>query len=191
MEDNKESFGKVFLREFISFLKYFAIAFIAAFIISRYIIINAVVPTGSMTNTIMEHDRLIGFRLSYVFSEPERGDIIIFKYPDNEKENFVKRVIGIPGDVIEISDGHVTVNGEVLDEPYIREPMETPTELTYIVPEDSYFVMVFVMGDNRNNSKDSRYWQTTHYVKKDQILAKAIFKYFNTQEKRIDFKILK
>ena len=163
MEDNKESFGKVFLREFISFLKYFAIAFIAAFIISRYIIINAVVPTGSMTNTIMEHDRLIGFRLSYVFSEPERGDII------------------------EISDGHVTVNGEVLDEPYIREPMETPTELTYIVPEDSYFVM----GDNRNNSKDSRYWQTTHYVKKDQILAKAIFKYFNTQEKRIDFKILK
>ena len=109
MEDNKESFGKVFLREFISFLKYFAIAFIAAFIISRYIIINAVVPTGSMTNTIMEHDRLIGFRLSYVFSEPERGDIIIFKYPDNEKENFVKRVIGIPGDVIEISDGHVTV----------------------------------------------------------------------------------
>ena len=187
MEDNKESFGKVFLREFISFLKYFAIAFIAAFIISRYIIINAVVPTGSMTNTIMEHDRLIGFRLSYVFSEPERGDIIIFKYPDNEKENFVKRVIGIPGDVIEISDGHVTVNGEVLDEPYIREPMETPTELTYIVPEDSYFVM----GDNRNNAKDSRYWQTTKKIKKDQILAKAIFKYFNTQEKRIDFKILK
>ena len=110
MEDNKESFGKVFLREFISFLKYFAIAFIAAFIITQYIIINAVVPTGSMTNTIMEHDRLIGFRLSYVFSEPERGDIIIFKYPDNEKENFVKRVIGVPGDVIEISDGHVTVN---------------------------------------------------------------------------------
>jgi signal peptidase I len=182
----KESFGKSFLREFWSFLKLFAVAFVAAFLITRFVIVNADVPTGSMTNTIMEHDRLIGLRLSYLFSEPQRGDIIIFKYPDDETQNFVKRIIGIPGDVVVINDGQVMVNGEVLDEPYIKEPMETYETLCYVVPEDSYFVM----GDNRNNSKDSRYWTTTNYVKKDQIIAKVLFKYFNMQDKKIEFKVL-
>ena len=190
MEENtesKESFGKAFLKEFLSFLKLFAIAFIAAFLITHFVIVNAEVPTGSMTNTIMEHDRLIGLRLSYIFSYPQRGDIIIFKYPDDESQNFVKRVIGVPGDVIEISDGHVSVNGEVLDEPYIREPMDTYETLYYIVPENSYFVM----GDNRNNSKDSRYWKATNYVTKDKIIAKVLFKYFNMQDKKVEFEILK
>ena len=81
--ESKESFGKAFLKEFLSFLKLFAIAFVAAFLITHFVIVNAEVPTGSMTNTIMEHDRLIGLRLSYVFSDPQRGDIIIFKYPDD------------------------------------------------------------------------------------------------------------
>ena len=76
-------------------------------IFTQYIIVNAEVPTGSMKNTIMEGDRLIGFRLSYLFSKPERGDVIIFKYPDDEKQNFVKRVIGIPGDVVQIIHGKV------------------------------------------------------------------------------------
>jgi signal peptidase I len=182
----KESFGKSFLREFWSFLKLFAVAFVAAFLITRFVIVNADVPTGSMTNTIMEHDRLIGLRLSYLFSDPQRGDIIIFKYPDDETQNFVKRVIGVPGDVVVIDNGQVMVNGEVLDEPYIKEPMETYETLCYVVPENSYFVM----GDNRNNSKDSRYWTTTNYVKKDQIIAKVLFKYFNMQDKKIEFKIL-
>ena len=186
-KENKESFGKAFLKEFLSFLKLFVIAFIAAFLITHFVIVNAEVPTGSMTNTIMEHDRLIGLRLSYIFSEPQRGDIIIFKYPDDESQNFVKRVIGVPGDVVEIGDGHVSVNGEVLDEPYIREPMDTYETLYYIVPENSYFVM----GDNRNNSKDSRYWKTTNYVTKDKIVAKVLFKYFNMQDKKIEFQILK
>ena len=76
-----------------------------------------------MENTILTGDRLIGFRLAYLFHEPERGDIVIFKYPDDESQNFVKRVIGIPGDVIQISNGHVYVNGEQLEENYLREPM--------------------------------------------------------------------
>ena len=129
----------------------------------------------------MENDRLIGFRLSYLFSSPERGDIIIFKYPDDESINYVKRVIGLPGDIVQIIHGKVYVNDEELDEPYILEPMQdNPQELTYIVPEGSYFVM----GDNRNESWDSRYWTTTHYVEKNKIIAKVLFKYFNEEEKK-------
>lgn len=173
------------LKEILSYVWYIAIAFVAAFIITHFIIINTWVPTGSMNNTIMDNDKVIGLRFSYAFSSPKRGDIVIFKYPDDENKNFVKRVIGIPGDVVEISDGQVSVNGEVLDEPYIKEPMDTSETLNYIVPENSYFVM----GDNRNHSNDARYWKT-HYVSKDKILAKGWLKYYNTQTKKINFKIL-
>ncbi len=162
--------------EIISYVKIFAIAAILALIINNTIIINATVPTGSMTNTILVNDQLIGFRLAYLFSEPKRGDIIIFKYPDDPSEKFIKRVIGLPGDVVDIKnvDGEVGVyvNGVKLDEPYIREAMVISEDLSYIVPADSYFVL----GDNRNNSKDSRYWNNT-YVPKENILAKALFRY--------------
>ena len=169
------------LREVFSYIKIIAIAFLLVFILNHFIIANVNVPTGSMKNTIMESDRLIGFRLSYLFSSPERDDIIIFKYPDDESINYVKRVIGLPGDVVQIIHGKVYVNDEELDEPYILEPMQdNPQELTYIVPEDSYFVM----GDNRNESWDSRYWTTTNYVEKNKIIAKVLFKYFNDEEKK-------
>ena len=139
-----------------------------------------------MRDTIMEQDRLIGFRLSYKFSAPQRGDIIIFKFPDDKTETYVKRIIGLPGDMIEImpdGDGvvHVYVNGQILDEPYIREPMAAVSDYQrYIVPEGHYFAM----GDNRNSSLDSRYWDNK-YIARDKILAKAVFKYYK------EFKILK
>ena len=140
-----------------------------------------------MENTILTGDRLIGFRLAYLFHEPERGDIVIFKYPDDESQIFVKRVIGIPGDVIQISNGHVYVNGEQLEENYLREPMNNDgEELTYVVPADSYFML----GDNRNNSKDSRYWTNT-FVSKDKIIAKVSFRYFNVRTKRFTFSFIK
>ena len=93
-----------------------SIAFAAAFIILRFIVINAQVPTGSMKETINENDRLFGFRLAYVFSEPQQGDVIIFKFPDDESKTYIKRVIGTPGDTVKISAGAVYVNGEKLDE---------------------------------------------------------------------------
>ena len=121
---------------------------------------------------------MIGFRLSYLFSEPERGDIIIFKYPENEKETYVKRVIGCPGEYVEIRNGVVYINDEPLEEDYVyyiggvADPAgDFPKTL---VPEGSYFVL----GDSRNNSKDSRYWTTTHFVTEDKILGKAIFSYY-------------
>lgn len=182
-KSKKNSFGS----EVFSFIKLLVLAAIVAFLFTRFIIVNAQVPSGSMENTILTGDRLIGFRLAYTFSEPKRGDIVIFKYPDDESQNFVKRIIGIPGDVIQISNGNVYVNGNMLTESYIREPMnDEGEELTYVVPADSYFML----GDNRNNSKDSRYWTNT-FVKKDKIIAKVSFRYFNVKTKRISFKIIK
>lgn len=166
------------LRELFSYLKIIIAAVIIAFVCNHYVIVNAKVPTGSMKNTIMEGDRLIGLRLSYLFNNPERLDVVIFKYPDDETQTYVKRVIGLPGDIVEIKQGHVYVNSELLDEAYIREPMVSSTEdLTFCVPEGHYFMM----GDNRNNSLDSRYWEHT-FVAKDKIIAKAVLKYYDSLE---------
>lgn len=92
-------------KEIMSWVIPFAIALVAALLIKNFLIINADVPTGSMENTILPGDRFIGNRLAYVFGEPERGDIVVFRYPDDESEIYVKRVIGLPGDTIAIEDG--------------------------------------------------------------------------------------
>lgn len=164
------------LREIISWVLYFAVAIIAALLIKNYLIINANVPTGSMENTIMPGNRLIGNRLAYINSEPERGDIVIFKYPDNEEETYVKRVIGLPGETITIENAKIYINGadEPLEEAYLKEEWVEETGVyTYEVPEDCYLVL----GDNRNNSKDARYWTNT-YVSKEKILGEAVFTYW-------------
>ncbi len=149
------------------------IAVAAALFINNVIIINSYVPSGSMESTIMTGSRMFGLRVTYWFSDPQRGDIIVFKYPDDPSQDFVKRVIGLPGDIVEIKQGVTYVNGEVLDEPYLNE---TPAKLDfgpYVVPDDCYFVM----GDNRNNSNDSRKWKNT-YVPRSYVLGKAMFCYW-------------
>lgn len=163
------------IKEILSWIKIILVAGILAFIINNYIIANSVVPTGSMENTIMAGDRVIGNRLSYLFSEPERGDVIIFKWPDNEKIYFVKRIIGLPGDKVVIDNGKIYLNnkGVPLEEEYIREDMIPETKMEFVVPEGHYFMM----GDNRNNSADSRRWEHP-FVSRKKIIAKVIFKYF-------------
>lgn len=163
------------VREIFSWIGILIMASIIAFVLNTFIIANSRVPSGSMENTIMTGDRLIGSRLSYIFSEPKRGDIIIFRWPDNEKIYFVKRIIGLPGDTVRISGGKVYINnsGIPLDEPYIKEDMMPEDDVEYVVPEDSYFMM----GDNRNNSADSRRWKNT-FVHRDKIIAKVLFEYF-------------
>ena len=184
-QEVKQSQKSSLKAELISNIKIFLSACIIAFLFSHFVIMNAQVPTGSMISTIMEGDRLIGFRLSYLFNDPKRGDIVIFKYPDNEKENYVKRIIGVPGDVIQIENNIVYVNGEAIDEPYLYEPMTgNIASRTYIVPEDCYFMM----GDNRNGSFDSRMWTNT-YVSRDKILAKVIFRYYSGAENKLSFKL--
>ncbi len=140
--------------------------------INSFVIVNARVPSASMENTIMTNDRLIANRLAYVFDEPERGDVVVFEAPDEPDKLFIKRVIGIPGDTIQIHDGLLYLNNELQEETYIKEDM-VGSFGPYTVPEDSYFML----GDNRNNSLDARYWRNT-YVPEDTILGKAMFTYY-------------
>ena len=151
-----------------------ACAFVAVWLLDTFIIINAVVPSGSMENTIPSGARVIGSRLSYNDSTPERYDIVVFHYPDDESQLFVKRVIGLPGETVTIIDGKVYINDETepLDDSFIAEPMEGSFG-PYVVPEGCYFMM----GDNRNNSLDSRYWVNT-FVAEDKILGKALFVWY-------------
>lgn len=151
-----------------------AVVLVVVFVVKRFVMINAIIPSGSMENTIMVGDRVFGNRLVYQFGDPERGDIVIFKYPDNEEELFIKRVIGLPGDKVWIRDGLVYLNDSEtpLEEDYLPETSVGDFG-PYYVPEDCYFML----GDNRNWSKDSRLWVNT-YVSRDKILAKAVFRYY-------------
>lgn len=161
-------------REVISWIKTVLFAVIFALGINNFVIVNASVPTGSMENTIMSHDRIVAFRLSYMMSEPERFDIVVFRYPDDESILYVKRVIGLPGDTVLIRDGQVYINDAVnpLDEPYLKQvPLNDFGP--YTVPKGHYFML----GDNRNNSQDSRYWENT-YVDEEKILGKVLLKYY-------------
>ena len=158
--------------EIFSWIKVIVSAIIIALFVDFVIIANAVVPTGSMESTIPAGSRIMGLRLYYNFKDPERGDIVIFKYPDDEKVDYLKRIIGLPGETVEIASGKVYIDGELLDEPYLDEE-PTGDFGQYQVPEDSYFML----GDNRAVSKDSRYWTNT-YVRRDKIIAKAFFMYW-------------
>ena len=163
------------------------IVVVVVLVINNVVLINAKIPSESMENTIMTGDRIFGFRLAYGFNmdlfgneiskkwkDPERFDIVIFKYPDDESQLFIKRIIGLPGDKVEIKNGKVYINDSEtpLDDSFVAE---TPFGSfgPYEVPEDCYFMM----GDNRNNSKDSRYWENT-FVRFDQIVGKAEIRYF-------------
>lgn len=161
--------------EIISWIKILITAAIIAWALNTFIIANSRVPSGSMENTIMTGDRVIGFRLSYKFHKPERGDVAIFRFPDNESIYYVKRVIGVPGDTVDIRGGQVYLNGSdtPLDEPYLKESMDVEPDAHYEVPENCYFML----GDNRNHSADARFWENT-YVHEDKMIAKVIFRYY-------------
>lgn len=161
-------------KEIISWIKVILFALVFGLFINNVIVVNARVPSGSMENTIMTKDRIFGLRFSYLFQDPQREDIIIFKYPDDERVDFVKRIIGLPGETVEIRDGKVYIDNAVepLECNYVKE---TPIGDfgPFHVPEDSYFMM----GDNRNNSLDSRFW-TNSFVKRDKIEGKVFFRYY-------------
>lgn len=179
VEPQEEQAKKSKLRDFLEFIAPIVIAMIIAMILKYCVFANAVIPTGSMLDTIQQGDRVIASRLAYTFNDPERFDIAIFKYPDNEKEYFVKRVIGLPGEKVDILNGTVYITGadgktlELRDD-FVSEENKDNYSGSFVVPEDCYFVM----GDNRDNSVDSRYWVTTNYVSRDKFIGKVMFRYY-------------
>ena len=159
------------IKEVFAWIMTIALAIVAAKLINSYVIIKAEVPTGSMEHTIEVDDCILGFQLAYMFKGPERGDVVIFPYPDNPETIYVKRVIGLPGETVEIKNGAVYIDGTPIEEPYLKEAMRGEYG-PYVVPEGCYFML----GDNRNSSQDSRKWKNT-YLKEEDIMAKVLFRY--------------
>jgi len=127
------------------------------------------VESISMEPTLIPGEFLIVNKLAYRFGEMQRGDVVVFYYPRDPSQRYIKRIIGLPGDEVTVSGGRVFINGEPLNEPYLNAP---PTYMgTWQVPPDG----IFVLGDNRNRSADSHVWGM---VPLNYIIGKAIFVYW-------------
>ncbi|WP_049945085.1 signal peptidase I [Butyrivibrio sp. AC2005] len=145
----------------------FAVPLLAAYIILTYVIMVSVIQSGSMEPTLDVGNTVFYNRLAFVNHEPSRGDVIVF-YSDEYASYFGKRIIGLPGDKIRFQDGYVVVNDQFCDETaYIPSEAETNCSKEFEVPEGCYFLL----GDNRENSNDSRYWQQP-YISRDKIMGK-------------------
>ena len=161
------------VREIISTAVYLLAVVAVTFLFVQFVGQRTHVNGDSMNVTLEDGDNLIVDKLSYRFSEPERYDIIVFPYQYQEKTYYIKRIIGMPGETVQIIDGMVYIDGEMLDESYGKEVMQysgvagDPIELG----TDEYFVL----GDNRNNSSDSRD-PSVGNIKEDQIIGKAFIR---------------
>ena len=216
---------KSLLSEILEWIGILAVAFVVAFFINNVIITNSFIPTPSMESNLPVGSRLFGFRLNYLFTSPKRGDVVIFDYgfdckkchrmyqknddakcpqcgtesKGSKKVHFIKRVVGLPGEHIEIKAdyaaeqelfrttkfqdssikatcGHVYIDGEKFEEDYLNEPMIVNNfykSVDVVVPDDCYFLL----GDNRNNSEDARFWPNQFINIKD-IEAKAYLIYW-------------
>ncbi|MSS16057.1 signal peptidase I [Lachnospiraceae bacterium Oil+RF-744-WCA-WT-11] len=183
------------LKEVLSWVEVIVIAVALAFFIDNVIIINATVPSGSMEKTIMTHSRVLGTRFAYWKSSPKRGDIVVFRYPIDDalgkNTHYIKRIIGLPGEKVEIKEGAVYIDGKKLEESYINGTWTVENDgFTFEVPEGEYLML----GDNRNNSNDARYWPSLAireglaanekeamqyaFVPKKKILGKAYICYW-------------
>lgn len=145
------------------------VAVILAILINKFLIFRVYIPSSSMAPTLNVDDRLLVTKV-YNPEHLKRGDIIVF-YSKELNEKVIKRLIGLPGDTITFEGTSVYVNGEKLDEPYVKNPMEFYG--TYKVPEGKYFFL----GDNRANSNDSRFWKNP-YLSGDEIIGKAQVKIY-------------
>lgn len=143
---------KSLIREVLGWVWIIPVAFFANMLIQSYAFAQTEVRSISMQDTLYEGQRLIEDKLSYRFSEPSRGDIVILDGPEY-KERLIKRLIGLPGDVIDIKNGRLYINGGLQEEPYVKgQTNAAGLAVPYTVPEGH----VFVMGDNRERSTDSR-----------------------------------
>ena len=154
-----------FLRDVLETLVLSVILFVAINAVSARIRVDG----SSMVPTLTDGQFVMVNRLAYKFSEPKHGDVVVFHYPRDPQQEYIKRIIGLPGDKVEINNGHVYVNGQQLIEPYIAAAPRSQGEWTIPAGE------IFVLGDNRNNSQDSRSFGS---VSMENMIGKAIFIYW-------------
>jgi signal peptidase I len=171
---------KAWRKTFFGELAEVALIAIVLFFVARVAIQNFRVNGYSMQPTLQNNEFILVDKLSYHFTSPQRGDIIVFRYPGNPSEDFIKRVIGIPGDRITIHNGAVYVDGTRLKENYIEAPPDytmwkIPNTDSDVVPKGYYFVL----GDNRNDSADSHYWGL---LPRSDIIGRALIAYWPPQD---------
>ena len=153
-----------------------ATAVVLALIIRTFVVELYLVDGPSMRPTLQSAERLVVNKFIYRFREPERGEILVFQYPRDPRRDFIKRVIAVPGDTIEIRDGQVYVNSQLMNEPYILSRTRGDYPLSE-VPKGH----IFVMGDNRNNSRDSRFAGIGEQDR-ENILGRVLFRLFPFNE---------
>ena len=152
------------------------VAVVLAFLIRQFVVELYIVDGPSMRPTLQSQQRLVVNKFIYRFRAPEKGEILVFQYPRDPSRDFIKRVIAVPGDTVEIKDGRVLVNDQVLSEDYILEKTRGDYPKS-TVPEGT----VFVMGDNRNNSEDSRF-ADVGFVPDALIKGKAVLVFWPLSE---------
>ncbi len=198
MADFKKSTGREYFESIV-------IAVILALFIRTFVVQAFKIPTGSMENNLLVGDHLLVNK--FVFAPTEsalerallpiqpirRGDVIVFKYPEEPERDFIKRVIGLPGETLEMRHKRIYINGSPIDEPYVhflQPPSSADQEVAsydvrerygpVTVPPDQYFVM----GDNRDNSQDSRYWG---FLPRDYVKGKALMVYWSYKSDRDEY----
>ena len=149
---------KRLIREYVESL---LIAAVLALIIRTFIVTPFKIPTGSMQPALMPGDKIFVNRFIYRFQEPRRGDVIVFRYPENPRRDFIKRLAACPGETVELAEGRLIIDGKSVDSPEIFREIHYENQGSYgalkteiTVPDDCYFVL----GDNSASSRDSRYW---------------------------------
>lgn len=166
-------FKKFVIKQLKEWVPTLAFAFILALVVNTYVAQAMKVPTGSMLPTIQLQDELIVEKMKPL-TDFGFGDIVVFWPPlEGNEDRYVKRLIGLPGDTIEVKGGALYRNGVKVDEPYIQAPM-TYTYHQVTVPEGKYFFL----GDNRNDSYDSHLWPSTPFVDEKDIIGKVVFRIF-------------
>lgn len=156
----------------VELIKTVAGAAVLAMVIMTFVARAFTVEGNSMLPTLHDGERLMVDKLTYRFSEPQRGDIVVFRYPLDPREHYIKRIVGVPGDEVAVRNGRVFVNGTPLEESYLSSP--TLGRFGPVrVPEGHYFVL----GDNRINSQDSRS-PLVGYVPRELIVGRALLRYW-------------
>lgn len=170
-DENSPGDRPSWVRELLGWSKDIVLAVLGAILIVIFVVQPVKVEGTSMEPKLEPQDRLFVNKFVYYFFDIGRGDIVVFWYPKDRSKSFIKRVIGLPGDRVEIRSGTVFVNGQRLSEPYLLQQLEVQSHRPEVIPPHHYFVL----GDHRNSSSDSRDWGT---VPRQNIFGEAVFRYW-------------